>query len=349
MGRVFINEPLESDFTLDKIRYADAYNKVQYWDILRHNRMVDVAESKFSKFMDAFLTGITVSTSLISLSPTLGRMGFKLLKTADSAISKVRVNMLRYRLHKMRNKVMPRNEFEIKTFKEYKGTFSKKAKPLPSDVPPLEQRLIQTQHKTVNVRINRRRKIVNRVRYNGKDSDPPPALKDIKKLRKVNKGKVNVGPARGLQTPIKLKSFNELRVRMPGKNYSLINRGPELNIPPRAPFCQKVIKQRVWITELKRKYGLRRKHFLPSRLSVSGLARVTFRIRQPVDPISSTPSDSLARDTRPGSGNVEPPSGGLGRDVTKDSDQAAKSIGGIILPSTRRRKNRRNRRGFFRR
>ena len=149
----------------------------------------------------------------------------------------------------------------------------------------------------MNVRINRRRKIVNRVRYKGKDSDPPPALKDIKKLRKLNKGKINVGPARGLQTPIKLKSFNKLPVRTPGKNYSLINRGPELNIPPRVPFRQKVIKQRAWITELKRKYGLRRKHFLSSRLSVSGLAGVTSRIRQPVDPISSTPSDNLASDT----------------------------------------------------
>ena len=34
MARVLINEPLDSDFTLDKIRYADAYNKVQYWNIL---------------------------------------------------------------------------------------------------------------------------------------------------------------------------------------------------------------------------------------------------------------------------------------------------------------------------
>ena len=64
----------------------------------------------------------------------------------------------------------------------------------------------------MNVRINRRRKI-NCIRYKGLHSDPPPALNDIKKLRKLNKGKVNVDPAKGMRTPVKLKAFSELKVR----------------------------------------------------------------------------------------------------------------------------------------
>ena len=179
MGWVVWNEALDSDFTLDKIQFADAYNKVQYWDILRHNRAVDVQLSKVSQIMDALLTGISVNLGAISLSSSLSRMGFRLLKTADSAISKVRVTMLRYRLNRMRAKVIPRNEFEKKKIKEYSATFSKKAVPLRTDVHPLERKLIRTQHKSVNVRINRKRKIVTRVRYKGAPGDPPPALKDI--------------------------------------------------------------------------------------------------------------------------------------------------------------------------
>ena len=259
MARVLINEPLDSDFTLDKIRYADAYNKVQYWQILRNNKAVDIAQSKGMQMLDAILTGITVNLSGISLIKSLGRLGFNIAKVADSAISKVRVKMLTYRLNKMNSKVIPRNSFEMKTLKEYKTTFSKKAASLDKNLPPLERRLIRTQHRTVNVRINRRKKIVSRVRFKGKDTNPAPALKDIKKLRKLNKGKVNIGPARGMSTPKKLNAFHELKIRTPGKNYSMIHRGPELNIPPRPVFRQKVIKHKARITELKRKYGLRRK------------------------------------------------------------------------------------------
>lgn len=68
MARVFINKELDSDFTLDKIRFADAYNKVQYWDILCHNRAVDAVQSKVSQIMDTLLTGISVSVGGISLS-----------------------------------------------------------------------------------------------------------------------------------------------------------------------------------------------------------------------------------------------------------------------------------------
>ena len=222
MARVLINEPLDSDFTLDKIRCADAYNKVQYWQILRHNQNVDVQQSKAFQIIDALLTGITVSLDGIVLSKGLTRLGFSVAKVADSAISKVRVNMLRYRLNRMNSKVIPRNEFPMKTFKEYKNnTFSKKAAPVDKNLPPLEQRLIRSQHKTVNVRINRCRKIVNHVRFKGSATDPPPALKDIKKLCKLNRGKVNVGPAKGFQTPVKLKNFSEFKVRTPRKNYSL--------------------------------------------------------------------------------------------------------------------------------
>ena len=244
LRRILWNKTLDSDFTVDKIRCADAYNKVQYWDILRHNQAVDVENSKANQIMDALLTGISVAVGGISLSKSLSRMGFSLLKTADSAISKVRVNMLRYRLHRMNSKVIPRNEFEMRTIKEYTGTFTKKPAPLRTDVLPLERRLIRTQHKTVNVRINRKRKIVTRVRFKGKPGDAPPALKDIKKIRKLNRGKVNIGPAKGMSMPVKLKSFSELKVRSPGKNYSLINCGPELNIPPRAPLRQKVTRHR---------------------------------------------------------------------------------------------------------
>ena len=140
-----------------------------------------------------------------------------------------------------------------------------------------------------------------------------------------------------MQTPVRLKSFSELKVRTPRKNYSLINRGPELNIPPRAPFQQKVIKQRAWISELKRKYGLRRKH-LPSRLSVPGLAGATAGIRQPADLIGGTTSNGLASHTRSGPGDVGSTGGGLGRNVKMYSNKADQSLGGIIPPSTRRRK-----------
>ena len=68
LRQILWNETLDSDFTLDKIRYADAYNKVQYWDILRHNQAVDVENSKANRIMDALLTGISVAVGEISLS-----------------------------------------------------------------------------------------------------------------------------------------------------------------------------------------------------------------------------------------------------------------------------------------
>ena len=98
---------------------------------------------------------------------------------------------------------------------------------------------------------------------------------------------------------------------------------------------------------LKKKYGLRRKH-LPSRLSVPGLAGTTVGIRQPADTISSTPSDSLADNTRSRSRISNPTHGDLGRDITSHSESPSKPIGGIIPPSTRNRKRRGHRRGFFR-
>ena len=351
VARVLINEPLDSDFTLDKIRFADAYDKVQYWKILRHNQEVDVAQSKGMQILDALTTGISVSLDGIYLSKSLTRLGFSVAKAADTAISKVRVKMLHYRLHKMRSKVIPGpNKFPMKTFKEYKYTFSK-MKPLDSQLPQLERRLIQTQHKTVNVRINRKRKIVSRVRYKETDLDAPPNLKDIKKIRKQNKGKVNIGPARGMQTPIKLKRFNELKIRTPGENYSMIHRGSELNIPPRAPFRQKVIKHRAWLTELKQKYGLKRggAKRLTGKLLLRGAAEAASRVRFPPNPIGSIASGSLADSVRSGQKRGDSRDRGLDRDSKKDPGPRGQPIGGIILPSTRRRKNRQNRRGFFRR
>ena len=96
VARVLINEPLDSDFTLDQIRYADAYNKVQYWNILPYNRNIDVQQSKAQQskafqIVDALLTGITVTLSGITLSKGLTRLGFSTTKLVDSAISKVRV------------------------------------------------------------------------------------------------------------------------------------------------------------------------------------------------------------------------------------------------------------------
>ena len=352
IARVIINEPLDSDFTLDKIRFADAYNKVQFWQILRHNREVDIAQSKAFQIIDALITGISVSVDGIALSKGLTRLGFSTAKVVDSAISKVRVKMLNYRLHRLNTKVTPRNEFPMKTFKEYKGTFSKMADSVDKNLPPLERRPIRTQHKTVNVRINRKRKIVTRVRFKGTPSDAPPALKDIKKIRKLNKGKVNVGPAKGLRTLVKLKNFSELKVRTPGKNYSLAHRGAELNIPPRAPFRQKVIKQRAMITELKRKYGLKRggAKRLAGRVLVRGITTALTRIRQPSDPIGRTPSDNLADSVRSGSGNRKTSSEPMDRHSTEDSVPGGEPIGGIILPSTRRRRRKNRRyRGFFRR
>ena len=109
-----INKPLDSDFTLDKIRFADDYDKVQYWKILRHNQEVDVAQSKGMQILDALTTGISVSLDGIYLSKSLTRLGFSVAKAADTAISKVRVKMLHYRLHKMRSKVIPGpNEFPM--------------------------------------------------------------------------------------------------------------------------------------------------------------------------------------------------------------------------------------------
>ena len=51
VARVLINKPLDSDFTLDKIRYADAYDKVQYWQILHHNREVMFNKVKECKYL----------------------------------------------------------------------------------------------------------------------------------------------------------------------------------------------------------------------------------------------------------------------------------------------------------
>ena len=295
MARVLINEPLDSDFTLDKIRYADAYNKVQYYQILRHNREVDFQQSKAMQFIDAFFTGVSFAVDGIVLSKSLTRLGFSVARLADKAISKVRVKMLNFRLHKMGNKVIPGpNEFPMKTFKEYKNTFSKKAAPLDTTLPPHRRRLIKTRHETVDVRITRKRKIVNRVRFKGAPGDVSPALKDIKKIRKLNKGKVNVGPARGMQTPVKLKAFNELKVRTPGKNYSLIHRGPELNIPPRAPFRRKVVKHRAWIIKMKEYYNVRGRKRKPGNVLLSGTTTVITGVRQSNNPISGTPSNRLA-------------------------------------------------------
>ena len=312
---------------------------------MRHNAAVDVAQSKISQIMDTLLTGISATTSGLSLSAPLARAGFSLLKTSSSAISKVRVNILQYRMHKMRNKVIPRNEFELKTFKEYKDTFSKKAAPLNTNVPPLERRLIRTEHKTLDVRITRKRKIVNRVRYKGLPSDPPPSIKEVKKIRRLNKGKVNIGPAKGMSTSKKINAFSELKIRTPGKNYSMIHREPELNIPPRAPFRQKVIRQHAWVTELKRKHGLRRKHLLPSRLSVPGLAGAISRIQQPSDTTRGAASDSLPNTGRQGPRDVKTPSRSLGRDTSPHSISPSKPIGGIIPP--RRRRKKRRHRGIF--
>lgn len=80
VARILWNETLDKDFTLDKIRFTDAYNKVQYWDILRHNRRVEMSQSKFNQIMDALVTGISFSFSGMSLSPQLVRAGFSLAK-----------------------------------------------------------------------------------------------------------------------------------------------------------------------------------------------------------------------------------------------------------------------------
>lgn len=41
----------------------------------------------------------------------------------------------------------------------------------------------------------------------------------LKKIKKLNRGKVNIGPAKGMLTPRKLNAFRELKLRTPGKNY----------------------------------------------------------------------------------------------------------------------------------
>ena len=335
--RIVWSEVLESDFTLDKIRYADAYTKVQYWDILRHNPKITQSQSTFSQVMDALVTGLTVTTAGIGLSGSLVRAGFNIPKSSASAISKVRVAMLKYRLNKMNSKVIPRNEFEMKTFKTYTVSFSKKAAPIRKDIPPLERRLIRTQHKTIDVRITRKRKIVNRACFKGSDSDKVPTVKKIRKIRRLNKGKVNIGPAKGMSTPRKLNAFNELKIRTPSKNYSMIEKGPLLNIPPRAPFRSRVVDHRGYIAELKAKYGLKRKH-LGRGLSVSGTPRVAAKIRQSASSTSSSAHNSLANTSRQGPGTIKTTDRGMGRGVMPSSITPSQPIGGIVSPGTRRRR-----------
>lgn len=51
-----------------------------------------------------------------------------------------------------------------------------------------EQRIIRTE--TQNVRITRKKNVI-RVRHKGLKSDPIPHYKDVKKIRRLNRGKVN--------------------------------------------------------------------------------------------------------------------------------------------------------------
>ena len=294
--------------------------------------------------MDALVTGLTVTMAGIGLSGSLVRAGFNIPKSSASAISKVRVAMLKYRLNKMNSKVIPRNEFEMKTFKTYTDSFSKKATPIRKDIPPLERRLIRTQHKTIDVRITRKRKIVNRARFKGSDSDKVLTIKKVRKIRRLNKGKVNIGPAKGMSTPRKLNAFNELKIKTPSKNYSMIDKGPLLNIPPRAPFRSRVVDHRGYIAELKAKYGLKRKH-LGRGLSVSGNPGVAAEIRQSASSTSSSAPNSLANTSRQGPGTIKTTDRGMGRGVTPSSVTPSQPIGGIVSPGTcRRRKKQRDRR-----
>ena len=311
VARILWNETLDKDFTLDKIRFTDAYNKVQYWDILRHNRRVEMSQSKFNQIMDALVTGISFSFSGMSLSPQLVRAGFSLAKVRQSAMRAVKVRMLTYRLSRMNKRVIPRNEFEMKTFKEYAGTFSKKAAPLDKGVPPLERHFICTQHRTESVRITRKRKVVTRVRFKGTNADKAPLSKDVKKIRRLNKGKVNIGPAKGMSTPKKLNAFQELKIRTPGKNYSMIHHGPALNMK-RQPLASCIRNHRQYISELKAKYGLKRKHILRSRISISGAARALTGVRQPSAPDSSSPSDALGNNIKREPYVPDTPGAGMG-------------------------------------
>ena len=337
MRRVVWNEVLESDFTLDKIRHAYAYTKVQYWDIMCHNREISRSQSKFTQLMDALVAGISVTTAGISLSGSLLRAGFSLAKSSASAIGRVRVAMLKYRLHKMQNKVIPRNEFEMKTFREYEATFSKKAAPLDKGLLKHEQRLIRTQHKTINVCITRKRKVVNQARFKGTDTDNVQTIQEVKKIRRLNRSKVNIGPALGQSTPKKLNAFSKLKIRTPGKTYSMIHKGPLLNIPPRVPMRSRVVNHRRYISELKAKYGLRRKH-LASGLSVSRSSRVAAGVRQSATAAHSNAPDTLANTGKQGPEHVKTTNRGLGRGVAPSSLSPSKPIGGVVPPGTSRRR-----------
>ena len=58
MGWVLWNETLGSDFTLDQIKFSTYYTKIQYWDIMYHNKKIHDSQSKFNQIMDALLTGL---------------------------------------------------------------------------------------------------------------------------------------------------------------------------------------------------------------------------------------------------------------------------------------------------
>lgn len=225
--------------------------------------------------MDMLTTGITVSTGLATLSPALGRLGFSLAEAMAKGIQKAQVNMFQFGL--AGKPVIPTNPemVEMTTFKLYKhelsdlrkGTtaFNRKfRKPLISKQP-----IIRTE--TQNVRITRKKKIVTRVRHKGLKDEKIPHYSEVKRIRKLKRGKTNVGPAKGVATPTKLKefdsamktlprklnAFSELKVCTPGKTYSMIEKGPLLNISQKSIGLRpKNIRFRQYILRLKRLYGL---------------------------------------------------------------------------------------------
>lgn len=210
-----------------------------------------------------------------------------------------------------------------------------------------EQPIIRTQ--TRNVRITIEKKTVTRVRHKGLRNEPVPHYSEVKKIKKLNRGTVNIGPAKGMLTPQKLNAFRELKLRTPGKNYSMKHRRPELNIR-RHPRINKFAnnKHRSFIRELKRRYGLRAREYLgtftsrrPSSVSVPRATRDPGRVQCKGSGTNGVGLSPLGNLSREGPDNIDTTNRGMDRDTKVDKIAPSKPIGGIVPGGSRKRKYRR--------
>ena len=114
-SRVLWNKVLGSDFTTDKIKNVDYYNKVQYYQIKKHNEKIKEQQSPFSQVMDALVTRLTVGATGMEMAPELAKLGFLVAGVGAWAIARTRAAIYEYnkaRLLKVKN-LKPKGQIEL--------------------------------------------------------------------------------------------------------------------------------------------------------------------------------------------------------------------------------------------